>query len=653
MEQIGVMNYKLAYQKEILIGGPNMLRIEIYRVAGSEIILPKQIGDVLTQLSLNIQGQNDDIDSPIIKTSLTIGLIDAPERNTLKEQCGNWEGFYTRNSQEWKVLLIAYDKEDQGSERQIWGGYITPDSYTETLKHHGEVTIIARDNIGQLQDFDFDAIGNADGMITPHEILMQAWAKINSPMTLDFRGEEDSISFMETGGTDALDTYMNVSAFEGKTWYDVLSEVLYAYGLVMRYNGHSVIVCPLRQLPAQGYIDVDNLQHIEPVFRSYATRELMPAVKFIEEIVSYDLQKELEQPHLKAEDFTGTTTPCNVIYKDFITGDSITKSISTWPIKNTLEDVAGWGNQSNGSLFLDPHRFELSSSVDKKVLEQTLLAVCSENRLTWYSAHIDCQDIVLNIQLGNMVDVIYSPAVITNTLNIYTVNSFKCYLKLFANGKEYFYNGKRWIEGAFQSLVLPVEDNAINLDIALSYLDIQGGGLITLGIESIDVAWETNYPYSSGTFLGIKRLAFSLPNTRSLMEKNTVKTVYDEQNNIKMSRTPELGPAYDNVPLPGFIRNGIFREDAERYVPTPLWRWPGGTEELQLAELAHRQLLCFHSKPNNLISGTIVNADVSRYARIWEWKGKEHIMLSGSFNFLTGEIEGAVLREFVRYEDLW
>jgi hypothetical protein len=69
--------------------------------------------------------------------------------------------------------------------------------------------------------------------------------------------------------------------------------------------------------------------------------------------------------------------------------------------------------------------------------------------------------------------------------------------------------------------------------------------------------------------------------------------------------------------------------------------------------LVHKELLCYHSKVNNLLSGDIVNADMIDPRTIWKWKGKEHLLLSGSYNFLSSQLEGASLREFVRYEKMW
>ena len=120
-----------------------------------------------------------------------------------------------------------------------------------------------------------------------------------------------------------------------------------------------------------------------------------------------------------------------------------------------------------------------------------------------------------------------------------------------------------------------------------------------------------------------------------------------------MRRTPALGPAYDVAALPGFITNGIYIKEGDVYVPAPEWKWEEDEDAVQLGVLVHQQLLCYHSKPNNLLSGTILNADLYDIRTLWTWKEKEHLLLSGTLDFLNGRIDGAVLREFRRYDDMW
>ena len=72
-----------------------------------------------------------------------------------------------------------------------------------------------------------------------------------------------------------------------------------------------------------------------------------------------------------------------------------------------------------------------------------------------------------------------------------------------------------------------------------------------------------------------------------------------------------------------------------------------------MAVYTHLQILPYYAKPNNILEGNIVNADVTQFGNRWVWEGKNHLLVAGRFNMLTGYIEGAILREYLRYDDLW
>ena len=289
------MAHALRYYKEIQQDNGQSIRLEIHK---KDSTLPAvEIGRVLQALHLDIQGGADTIDAPIVKTSLTLAFVDAPDLEEGKK-CGNWEEFYTPDSTMWKVVLKADGK-------TIWGGYVTPDSYQEDLRYRGSVTIIARDNIGHMQDFPFDMEGNADGVITLEQLVNEAWAKIESPMRLDWWHEEQEAMYLMCEGNDAPSTYMNVSAFEDMNFFDAVEKALYSYGLVMRYTGSNrVTIMSLRDLPYQGKSSAPRA--IEPTFIAHAQRELAPAVRRIEESVKYE-DVEAVQPQVKPRDFSGVS----------------------------------------------------------------------------------------------------------------------------------------------------------------------------------------------------------------------------------------------------------------------------------------------------------------------------------------------------------
>lgn len=648
------MRYDLAYYKNIpQRDGDTIIRLEIYKKVGyrDAPLVNKEIGDVLTSLRLDIEGQGEDVDAPIVKTSLTFSVVDAPERNEAFIKCGDWEEFYTADATGWKVCLLGKRRNDSEF-TMMWGGYVTPDSYTETLQYHGVVSITARDNIGHLQDFDYDAVGNGAGMITPYELINQAWEKIASPMRLDWRGEEDMNNWPQTEGVDAEQTYMNVAAFEGKTWYDAVTETLYAYGMVMRYTGRNIVsVCPLRRLPLQGRASYDDMPHVTPVFEAYAMRELMPAVKSIEESVSYD-HNEDKKAGVIAQDQFGSYETYTTKQPDNA-GNLVTKTITVHSITNESDLAAGWGSEKNKSLFFNHYIYR---NVTRQSLSQQVCFAMgldtTPQRLVWYSQPIYGSDLRLKIERGTLFQRrnLDLGAISPYYLDVGSVIGSLSFTS--AEGTEYYYDGKEWHTSS-KGLTLKFEDGVAELDVLFPD-NMRVHGTLTLFITSVRPLWKIGGDFtSSGPYVGLK-LSFSKAKEQSLAEKNTVRTIYDEGNNVMLSRTPEIAPALNNVTFPVFIKNGIFRKNGDVYDPTPEWKWYDDEEDAaQLAVLVHKQLLAYYSKPNNLISGTIMNPHLLDPRVIWMWKGKEHFMQSGSFDYLDGVIEGATLREFVRYEDMW
>lgn len=646
------MKHLLNYYREQTLNNGDKVRLELYREYSDSFPLypvAREIGDVLTGLHLDIEGGMDDIDTPIVKTSLTFSVVDAPDKDTNNTKAGNWEEFYTSSATGWKVVLLG-KKPNAAQFTPMWTGYVTPDSYTETLQYHGVVTITARDGIGHLQDFDFDAKGNAEGMITPLEILTQAWEKAQIPMALEYRGAADSNFWPQTGGVDAIDTYINVSAFEGKTWYDAVTETLYSLGLVLRYTGRNLVtVCPLRRMPYQGLEYMEDLRAITPRFAAYGTRELVPAVREIVEEVAYELEEGAEQPLVSVDDFTGGEVTCRAYYENYA-GSGISVNVPVNPIVNN--SATGWDNIASKTLFFNPQGYTNALTNKYAIEGQMFLAINATDNAVWYSVGMTPHDVTLRIDLGPVVcttpekNIVFAPP-------YDLIIKAKSVIKFVQGGNELYYTGTRW-DTPYAEIELSAdtyEDRAFKLFIPAA--NASGEGVLEIHITAITVRFRDVYP-TLPTYIGIKALSFSAGGGYALMEKNSITTKYNEENNVRMSRTPELGPAYDEVVFPALIKNGIFRKEGDVYKAATEWEWQyEGGDAVQLAVLIHQQLLCYHSKPNNVLTGDIVNADMLYPRVVWTWKGAEHLLLSGSYNFLTSRLEGAVLREFVRYEDMW
>ena len=624
------MAHALRYYKDLEQPNGTIVRLEIHRKKdGDAVMVSKEIGRVVQALHLDVQGGADTIDAPIVKTSLTMTFVDAPDLEPNKK-CGDWEEFYTPDSTMWKVVLKADGK-------IIWSGYVTPDSYQEDLRYRGSVTIIARDNIGHMQDFPFDMEGNADGMVTLQELVNEAWAKIESPMTLDWRHEADDADYLLCDGVEAPQTYMNVSAFEDMNYFDAVEKALYSYGLVMRFVGSNrVAIMSLRDLPFQGKSGAP--RPVEPTFLAHAQRELAPAVRRIEESVKYDIGSFVCKPVVEG-DYTGTTE------KFLVQGNSVDYNGIAWPIANKTSGI-GWANPDY-SLFFNPYAYEFAYDRDEDKEYMWIAGNSYElstvgRRYAEYSKTIVAERMSFIAKFGN-------PYFLGTDGKLYqsgdSIKSVTLVVKAVQGGTEsYLQSNGEW---TINQAKFTVEISGDELNVPISFDEYEGSILLCVQIHQI---LTSDDPRGFARYIPL--YSASLAQNYPLLETNNVNTKYIDANNIVITRDPEFGPAYNVVSFPSAIKNGIFVKSDGAYHPAKKWAWSGGTPQ-QMAVYNHLQLLCYHSKPNNVISGDITNVNFENIATIYEWNGAEHILVSGSYNFISGRLESAVLREFTRYEDMW
>jgi hypothetical protein len=139
--------------------------------------------------------------------------------------------------------------------------------------------------------------------------------------------------------------------------------------------------------------------------------------------------------------------------------------------------------------------------------------------------------------------------------------------------------------------------------------------------------------------------------------ENKVTTIYNERNNVKLSRRPKIGCLNFDTVSPQEVKNGIYAPVVGRPAARE-WRWTDDqdTTTYQLPVLLHKQLLAFHHKPNNVLTGSlVVNGlrSLPTFDSLWIWRGERHLLVAGRINLLNGQVEGAELREFVTYNALW
>ena len=237
--------YGLKYYAEFRNTRNQDYRLEIMQRIDNPDIRPtaRRIG-YLSGCSLELQGNLSSVISPIVKTQLRFTLVDAADiTDTSSVKYGNWQELFTPDSTLYKVRVARII---DGQNNWFWTGYITPDSWLEDLDYRGQITITARDNLGHLQDFPFDATGDANGLISIMDLVDAAMAKIEFPMTYGLQ-TGDGIVFPEGTAGNVHNALVNVSLFEGMNWYEVLEQSIEAIGYVFRYiDGNQFMLTPLR-----------------------------------------------------------------------------------------------------------------------------------------------------------------------------------------------------------------------------------------------------------------------------------------------------------------------------------------------------------------------------------------------------------------------
>ena len=498
------MAYGLRYYKEITHEDGKVIRLEIYKKDSSALAV--EIGGVVRALSLCIQGQQSDIDTPIVKTSLNMTFVDAPDVENGRKN-GFWEEFYTPDAILWQVVLKAKNAGETAF-KTIWGGYVTPDSFSESLIYRGDVTITARDNIGHLQDFPFDAEGDADGLISLKSLVDTAWSKIGSPMSLVWQ----SAQMMRVDGVTAHNTMLNVSAFEGMNWYEAVEKSLYSYGLVMRYGGdNKVNIGALRYLPNLGFTSADSVPHLEPVFVSGATRELIPSVKRVEETVSYDLLNQLSMPQVQEDDFTG-----DIKTSSYTTTTGVSYVSYAWMIRNT-EQGKGWVNNSNSTYF-NPHGYDTSEVEEEDLRYMWIGHSPNAGARAEYSRYVMGARMTLELAFGGIHRIVsgvlkpLKPSLVdTITVSVYAKQ----------NGITEWLNSDGEWQTAQVSIPCEVSEGKTSVVIPA---DAYTGNLL-IGVIITSAA---SIKWGGDTYSPLYNIGFTMAET-PMLETNRVNTNYQEQ----------------------------------------------------------------------------------------------------------------------------
>lgn len=685
------MAYKRKYYKYLNCNG-HLWSLHIYQNTDEEVAA-REIGPVLQSLRLVMQGDQADVDTPIVKTSLEMTFVDASDMDG-KKKTGFWEEFYTSSATEWKVELM-----NDTEKRAEWTGYITPDSFSEDLRYRGSVSIIARDNLGTMQDTTCDCtdLQNKDGKVFIWDIIDKAFQVSTCAMQLSydlgafpFAADNQSEPMWENGG-NALWHLVDAAHLSEYNWWEALEKVLYSIGACMRYIGQNkVIIVPMRDLPKGGFKDWWEIPVMPTRFLAFGHRELVPGVKSITETNEWNAEAEAEPE--KIAKYTGTSTlACNNInltaingvnigpdfnvpawgYSNFKTGEAVSSANSALLNVNNYARLRGEDSEAYGAWDDSTIVYmALNSRVDKP-LEFTQYIHSDSGKIT-VSFFVD-KPVTLTSDYSRVLNL---PIAGTSNAGLGKI-AVRIKFVSSTDASVLYYDDmlKRWHSSSVENSVnlnesLFRKDKPEATKVEFKDLEIPAVGALTLEIVRIsNTVFNTSVRVPCvGVYMRLREISISvtLPEDLSLLKKLTLTTNYSDRYAVRLTRDPEFSVNPSSLPEVAYIPNALLNEGAYQYRGLSDWIWLHGRKVegptavlpehtgVSLSRLIHQQLLAYHATPNNLLTGELVDVDLANpFTALYEWGGVKHMLLSGALNILTGRMESAVLRSYERYDRMW
>lgn len=157
-------------------------------------------------------------DAPIIKSTLSLNITNMGDVD--------YSMFFTVDSTLWRVVLVINNVIE-------WSGYVTPESYSNNSEYRSAVNLVARDNLGQLEQtdytwFEYDFVS-----------LKELTTKACELISWNFKPISYNTDIISSDGTNIHDAKINTEAFRDKTWWEVLSDVLTSFGCQLMFHGEN------------------------------------------------------------------------------------------------------------------------------------------------------------------------------------------------------------------------------------------------------------------------------------------------------------------------------------------------------------------------------------------------------------------------------
>ena len=274
-------SYGLFLYKETKNLGGRTIRLEIY-MKGFEGEAEEIEKMANPPLICRLDNAGGDLHTPIIKSSLTIGIVDTDQFD--------YTIFFTPDA----TKFMVYVKIDGNLE---WSGYLTPDSFMQSLVNSGFITLIARDNLGMWNEFNFDVTGDT-GII--RDILSYGLTKIGFTSSVLDRVTK------ECDEINILDLAVPLADRREGTWWEAMANIFRGCGIQLRYiGGNNYALFDLANI--NNYGNTQMTQEFVFVGQS-GTMEIIPAWRELYLTQDYGLSEEIFEGEIPDSGYSYETT---------------------------------------------------------------------------------------------------------------------------------------------------------------------------------------------------------------------------------------------------------------------------------------------------------------------------------------------------------
>lgn len=565
-------------------------------------------------LTLSIDG--DKLTDPIIGSTLTFGIIDTEQIDTTQ--------FFTPDATLYAVELY------RGGTLE-WSGYLTPDSYQENLSYRDTISLVARDNLGRLEEFKIEE----DQGLQNIEILIDSFlAEVGCPQVLNWQC--DKVATEKGEGveidTSIRDMWVNTRLWIGKTYRDAVEDILKGLGCQMRFAGNNNLVI----VSISDFADFANQSAI--FINKSGHKEIIPAWRDATITQDYGLIENFFDGQIKESDMGAKTyfIPYEVANGWYNTSSRGAEMYfaNQWMWKNNIEDdqsdslypvaksgggMASWGvmvNSTNSILTL------------KMKINNTLRRLAN---LVF--------DSTSNLHVGG-----------DNLPSYSLVYQFKIQLKK-ADGTIYDMTKGGWETSSPSVITFAAEECNYNdegtwnkdIDVSITINSIPFDGELLIGIGS--VMYE-GYPDDIVYFGKIKDITLSFNND---IGQKSSRVQIDTKHNINGEVQVNVGQVPrgkgDHLAYAG----GLFAADGE-----PLSFFKRKTNDIlayNLLELVGRENIHLQKRNFVALSGEMTAKDttITLGANI-AYKGKYYALISASLNVLRNTLSVTRMQEVEDYQ---